>query len=48
MESNSKLGPEVIPNDPHNISVNGEILHDIICQYGLIVVNGLSEVCNVM
>ena len=40
MDSNCKLGKEYIPNDPHNISKNGEILADIVERNALIVANG--------
>ena len=45
MDSNSKLGPEVIANDPHGQSPNGKILCDIITRHGLIVANGISDKC---
>ena len=45
MDSNSKLGPDVIANDPHSQSENGKILWDIIYRNGLIVVNGMLEKC---
>ena len=45
MDSNSKLGSDVIPNDPHTQSVNGGILNDIVSRSGLIVVNGLPGIC---
>ena len=45
MDSNSKLGPDIIANDPHSQSENGKILWDIICRNGLIVVNGMLEKC---
>ena len=48
MDSNSKLGKEIIPNDPHNQTPNGRILAGIIDRHGLIVVNGLTEKCKGM
>ena len=44
MDSNSKLGPEYIPNDSHKMSPNGRILGDIVERHVLIVANG-SEKC---
>ena len=46
MDSNSKLGPEFIPQDPHSQSSNGKILAGIINRHGLIVTNGLNNKCN--
>ena len=40
MDSNSKLGPELIPNDPHRQSTNGKILSGILQRNGLVVANG--------
>ena len=40
MDSNSKLGPELIPNDPHRQSTNGKILSGILQRHGLVVANG--------
>ena len=45
MDINSKLGPEYIPNDPHQMSKNGEILAEVIERNALIVANGLTEKC---
>ena len=45
MDSNSKLGPSLIPRDPHNQSVNGKILSGIISRHGLIVANSLDQKC---
>ena len=36
MDANSKLGPEIIPNDPHERSQNGKILAGIISLKDLI------------
>ena len=44
MDANSKLGPERIPNDKHNISRNGKILAAIIDRHALFVANG-SQKC---
>ena len=43
MDSNSKLGPQYIPNDPHSMSPNGRILADIIERHVLIVANGAEK-----
>ena len=45
MDSNSKLGHEYIPNDPHQISPNGKLLAAIIERHALVVANG-SERCS--
>ena len=45
MDSNSKLGPTVIPQDPHEQSPNGKILSGIIQRHGLIVANGIVNKC---
>ena len=45
MDSNSKLGPEMIPNDPHTQSPNGKVLAGIINRHGLIVGNGVGRKC---
>ena len=45
MDSNSKLGQEIISDDPHNQSQNGKILADIIERHGLKVGNSLKEKC---
>ena len=39
MDSNSKLGPQFIQNDPHD--QNGKVLACIIKRYGIIIANGL-------
>ena len=46
MDSNSKLGPIIIPKDPHKQSVNGKLLADIIQRHGLVVANGLDGKCS--
>ena len=43
MDANSKLGPDIIPNDNHNQTPNGKILAEIVETHGLIVVNSLSK-----
>ena len=45
MDSNSKLGNEYIPKDPHPMSPNGKILAAIIKRHALVVANG-SEHCS--
>ena len=45
MDSNSKLGPEMIPNDPHSQSQNGKLLSDIIERHGLKVANSIANKC---
>ena len=45
MDSNSKLGPQIIPKDPHHQSVNGKLLSGIIDRHGLIVANGVVDKC---
>ena len=44
-DANSKLGPELIPRDPHKMSPNGAILASIVERQNLIVVNGSTK-CN--
>ena len=43
MDANCKHGTKYIPNDPHHMSKNGEIMEDIIERNALIVVNGLQS-----
>ena len=45
MDSNSKLGPGLIPSDPHEQTANGKLLSGIIQRHGLVVANSLSAVC---
>ena len=45
MDSNSKLGPDFIHNDPHQQTSNGKLLAGIVERHDLIVANGLSAVC---
>ena len=42
MDANSKLGPNIIPQDSHSQSPNGAKLSDIIKRHNLIVVNGMK------
>ena len=44
MDSNAKLGPAIIPNDPKPQSENGKLLEAIVEENGLIVVNE-TEFC---
>ena len=39
MDSNAKLGMDIIPNDPHIQSKNGRILQSVIEENDLVVVN---------
>ena len=43
IDANSKLGPELIPNDPHKISQNGKIQASVIERHPLIVANGSKK-----
>ena len=43
MDANAKLGPNHIPEDPHNISPNGKLLEGIIERQNLFVVNGSKK-----
>jgi hypothetical protein len=43
LDANSKIGMENISLDPHHISVNGQLLMDIVNRNGLIVVNSTSK-----
>ena len=43
IDSNSKLGNQYIPNDPHHISPNGKMLATVIDNHALIVANSLSK-----
>ena len=45
MDANSKLGPELIKNDPHSQTPNGKLLSGIIGIHGLLVINGLENKC---
>ena len=44
MDANSKLGPEMIPNDPKPITNNGKVLKAFVEENDLVVVNG-SNLC---
>ena len=44
LDANSKLGPQLIPGDPHQQSRNGKYLENVITENELIVVNG-QELC---
>ena len=41
-DANSKLGPTLIPSDPHSQSVNGKMLAGIISRQNLIIGNRLN------
>ena len=43
MDSNSKLGSELIPKDPHKQSQNGKLLSEIINKHQLLVTNGITH-----
>ena len=43
MDANSKLGPNLIPGDPHAISKNGRVFEGIIERHALCVVNSLID-----
>ena len=45
MDANSKLGKEIIPDDPKDQSPNGKVLEGIIKRNALIVVNSLQQKC---
>ena len=45
LDANSKLGPQLIKNDPHEQSPNGSILAGILERQHLVLVNGLGEKC---
>ena len=45
MDANSKLGPSIIPNDPHQQTANGKILADVIERNALTVGNALENKC---
>ena len=46
MDANSKLGKEIIPNDPKSQSPNGKVLESVINRNGLVVVNSLKQKCS--
>ena len=39
-DANSKLGPNIIPGDPHNQTPNGKILMEIVKKHDLSIING--------
>ena len=41
LDANSKLGPNLIPGDPHNQSTNGSMLAGIIARQNLVIGNSL-------
>ena len=43
MDANSKLGPEYIPKDTHDMSANGKLLGNIIKRHALVVANGTEK-----
>ena len=43
MDSNSKLGKDFIPEDPHNQTPNGKLLAEIVQKHGLVVTNGVED-----
>ena len=43
-DSNAKLGPNIIPNDPHPTSENGKLLYNMIQRQKLVIINK-SEKC---
>ena len=45
-DSNSKLGPSWIPNDPHGQSQNGQVLAGIMERHALFVANGDGDKCS--
>ena len=45
MDANSKLGREIIPDDPKDQSPNGKVLEGIIKRNALILVNSLQQKC---
>ena len=45
MDANSKLGNNIVPNDPKEPSQNGLVLADIIERNGLIVANSFPDKC---
>ena len=45
LDANSKLGPDIVPGDPHRQSPNGKVLAGILERHAIIVVNSLREKC---
>ena len=48
LDANSKLGPSIIPGDPHSQSKNGKLLAELLSEKGLIVVNGTKHCTGVI
>ena len=46
LDANSKLGPDLIPGDPHGQSVNGKVLEGILRRHAVVVVNSLTDKCS--
>ena len=44
MDANAKLGSEIVKGDPHKMSGNGKLMHDLLERQDLIVVNSL-DIC---
>ena len=44
LDANSKLGPTIIPGDPHSRTANGKILAEILQRNAIYVINSLKEV----
>ena len=45
MDANSKIGANIIKDDPHVQTANGKLLNGIIERHGLLLLNGLKDVC---
>ena len=45
LDANSKLGPQIIKDDPHAQSQNGKLLANIISRHSLVVLNGKEDLC---
>ena len=45
LDSNSKLGPEWISEDPHKQSANGKLLSDLLEWNALSLINGIKTKC---
>ena len=43
MDANSKFGPTIIPGDPHEQTINGKKLLNILNRHNLILINGTEE-----
>ena len=46
LDANCKMGKEYIPQDPHKMSSNGDVMAEIIDKNAMCVVNGLQEKCD--